>query len=151
MFAQDSNVIKKFNLILFALAAIYLLLAITFFFFSQYLFYALNLVPNHLHFFEAIPNNKVDFWLVFAASNMLILSAVSFFTTRSKNISSYIFIHLTAKVSTAVGFIYLFLNHAHYFAYIFIASIEIVISSFLIWSIIRLSLLKRKSISKKSA
>lgn len=121
------------------LGVFYLLLGLVFFFFHNELFYLINVGPKILKITEAIPEPVEDlFWLVQAVSLMILLSAICFLAAESPGKRGYTVLHLLAKSVSITGFIYVFVHHHPYFAYATGAAMEILITIFVLWNMIRL-------------
>lgn len=134
---------KRFFWFLRIMGVLYALLGLAFFFFSNEIFYLMNVGPQVFKITETIPNPTEKFWLVLATSMMAMLSALSFLASESPWVRGYNLVHLLAKTASTAGFLYLFLNENRYFAYLLGVITDASIAVILTWYMIRTAGIKK--------
>ena len=88
------------------------------------LFYLINVGPRVFKAFQEIPMPSERFWVALSTSMTMMLSVTSFYSSLYPKIKGFVLIHIVSKVVSVAGFIYLFLRHAPYFAYILGAVVD---------------------------
>lgn len=116
-----------------ALAAFYAVGAIVFFLFPAELIYLINVGPKVFKLTQAIADPADRYWTVLASAGMATLSALCLFSAESPEVRGYKLIHLLAKVVTLAGFLTMYVNDKHYFAYVLGIPTELAILTLLLW------------------
>jgi hypothetical protein len=114
-----SNATKQFAWVMRIFAFIYLVGGVMFFFMPGETFYLINVGPKVFKMFEEIPDRMEErFWVVLATSMMAMLMVLSLYSSIYPKVKSYVLTHMVSKAVSVTGFIYLFIRHRPYFAYL---------------------------------
>ncbi len=89
-----------------------------FFFFPSETFYLINVGPKVFKMFQDIPESSERFWLVLAFSMMLMLTLISFYSSFQPKNRALIVVHLLSKLTSTLGFCYMFFRQSPLFAYL---------------------------------
>ncbi|MDR3606737.1 MAG: hypothetical protein P4M08_05065 [Oligoflexia bacterium] len=127
------------------LGVLYLLAGLSFVFYSSEWLSIVNAGSHLLHFGDPLPEASDRLWNIIGGSQCATLAALSFLSAESPKVRGYILTHLLAKVTSAAGFLYFFLNFQHSFVYVLGGGIECLIFLFLVWRLLRAKLVKQRS------
>lgn len=120
------------------LGVLYALGAVLFFVFPSELVYLMNVGPKVFQITQAIAEPGERFWIMNASAMLVTLSAISFLSAESPSVRGYALVHLLAKVATGAGFLYLFLNHQRFFAYLVGAIVDLPLALLILFVLVRL-------------
>ena len=116
--SKPSGALNQFVWVMRIYVFVYIVGTILFFFMPEELFYLINIGPKVFKMFEEIPQPSEHFWIVLTTSMLVMLCALSWFSSRSPETKSFVFIHLLSKGTSVAGFLYVFFKHKPYFAYL---------------------------------
>ncbi|MBI3543873.1 MAG: hypothetical protein HY075_11425 [Deltaproteobacteria bacterium] len=101
-------------------AVIYFVGALLFFFMPEEIFYLINVGPRVFKIYDEIPMPSEHFWVALSTSMMMMLCFASVYSSVYPKIKGFIGIHMVSKITSVIGFTYLFLHGPqHGFAYLF--------------------------------
>ena len=109
---------RQFVWVMRIFAFMYFVTAVLFFFMPDEVFYMINIGPKVFKTFEEIPMASEHFWLALATSMMVMLIVTAIFSSLYPEVKGYVVIHLASKLTSVAGFLYFFIKHHHYSAYL---------------------------------
>lgn len=115
---------KQFVWVMRIFTFVYIIVASTFFFMPDELFYLINVGPKVFKAFQEIPVPTERFWSVLATAMVAMLSVTSFYSSLYPKQKGFVLIHLVSKTVSVAGLSYMFLRHQPYFAYLFGAVVD---------------------------
>lgn len=109
---------RSFSGVLRLLGIVYAFTGLSFLFFPNEVFYLINVGPQVFGFGEPIPDSVERFWIVLTTAMMAMLTLTAFLSAQYPGIRGYWLIHLLSKSVSTVCFVYMFIAHAPFFAYL---------------------------------
>lgn len=100
------------------LGSLYILGALLFFFFPNFVLWITNILPKVIRLVEIIPESSEHFWVPLATSMMVMLAIIAYSAAASPEIRVLAWVHMASKCCSTLGYLYLFIFEARYFAYL---------------------------------
>ncbi len=119
------------------LGLLYVLGALLFFFFPDWVLWFINLLPKVIRLVEIIPESSEHFWVPLATSMMVMLAIIAFSAAASPEIRILAYVHMASKACSSLGYLYFFIFKAHYFAYLIGFLVDLPIFILVTWLALR--------------
>ena len=119
------------------LGLLYVLGALLFFFFPDWVLWLMNSVPKVIRLVEIIPASSEHFWVPLATSMMVMLAIIAFSAAASPEIRILAWVHMASKACSSLGYLYIFIFKAHYFAYLVGFLVDLPIFILVTWLALR--------------
>jgi len=132
---------SRYAVLMRVLGTIYAIGAVLFLFFPEGIVQLINVFPAWLAF-KVMPVPDGRFWSVLATSMMVMLAILAFLSAAQPSNRGYPMVHLASKLTSSAGFLYQFMNHEKYFAYLVGVITDLPLALIVAWAMVRLSLSK---------
>ncbi len=115
---ETPKAIRQYVLVMRALGAVFGLCALIFFFFPQFIFFLVNIVPRVFDSPGTLEDSSERFWLVLATSMMVMLTVCCFGAAANPGNRILAWIVMAAKLCSSVGYLYSFIVDERLFGYL---------------------------------
>ncbi len=143
--------IANYVTIMRILGLLYVLGALLFFFFPDRVLWLMNLIPKVIRLVEVIPQSSEHFWVPLATSMMVMLAIIAFSAAASPEIRILAYMHMASKACSSLGYLYLFIFKARYFAYLVGFLVDLPIFLLVTWLAMRAFVAMKKDAAAPEA